>query len=278
MSDRLLIFTGPSPRGWHRIGQFLECPQKYAWAYEAGDKGHRAPTGPIDEATPLVRGSLIHLGLAQHYAQMREYQQGRDPASYYDPEEAMRIVADAKGEAYQREVDEMVKCVAAYQDHWHSEDFKVLRVEELYEGTFEGYPLTGRLDLVIEDKAGRVFVMDHKSTGFLSAKQRTFYSISGQMHAYRWLASMQYGERLGGMRVNMIQHTNGYKFQRFDLDPAPHMFTQFPRIIREAEEQIAAYKAEGRAPQMWPMAVSELTCFHRYGACEHMDKCKWGRA
>jgi hypothetical protein len=277
MSDRLIIFTGPSPRGWHRIAQFLECPSKYAWAHQAREPGVRAPAGPLEEAVPLVRGSLIHLGLAQHYAQMREYQTGGDVNLYYDPEEAMRIVADAKGEAYQREVDDMVKCVLAYQDHWHNEDFKVLRVEELYEGYFHGYRLTGRLDLVIEDKQGRVFVIDHKSTGFLSAKQRTFYSISGQMHAYRWLAFMQYGDRLAGMRVNMIQHQNAFKFQRFDLDPAPHMFAEFPRIIKEAEEAIARFQAEGRAPADWPMAISELTCFHRYGACEFMDKCKWGR-
>ena len=273
MSEQLIIYTGPSPRGWHRIGQFLECPQKYAWAHESGaGGGHRDG----QESTPLVRGSLIHLGLAQHYARVRETQNGKSPDLYYPPEEAMRIVASAKGGAYEAEVQACIDCVHAYMDYWHNEDFKVLRVEELYEGFFEGYRLTGRLDLVIEDRQGRVFVIDHKSTGFLSSKQRVFYSISGQMHAYRWLASMQYGERLGGMRINMIQHTNGFKFQRFDLDPSPHMFTQFPRIIKEAEEQIARYKAEGRPTHMWPMAISELTCFHRYGACEHMDKCKWG--
>ena len=273
MSEQLIIYTGPSPRGWHRIGQFLECPQKYAWAHESGSGGgHRDG----QESTPLVRGSLIHLGLAQHYARVRETQNGKPADLYYPSEEAMRIVAAAKGGAYEAEVQTCIDCVHAYMDYWHNEDFKVLRVEELYEGFFEGYRLTGRLDLVIEDRQGRVFVIDHKSTGFLSSKQRVFYSISGQMHAYRWLASMQYGERLGGMRINMLQHSNGFKFQRFDLDPSPHMFTQFPRIIKEAEEQIARYKAEGRPLHLWPMAISELTCFHRYGACEHMDKCKWG--
>ena len=276
VSDRLLVFTGPSPRGWHRIAQFLECPSKYAWRYEAGTTGHRAPTGPLDEAVPLVRGSLIHLGLAQHYSRMRETQAGRDPETYYTPHEAMDIISEAKGGTYASEVKECKDCISKYLDHYYHEDFKVLRVEELYEGTFDGYPLTGRLDLVVEDRQGRVWVIDHKTTGFLSKKQRMFYSISGQMHAYRWLASMQYGERLAGMRLNMVQHTNGFKFERFDLEPAPHMFANFPRVIREAEEAIQRFKDEGRAPKDWPMAVSELTCFHRYGACEHIEKCKWG--
>lgn len=274
--ERLIIFTGPSPRGWHRIGMFLECPSKYAWAYEAKEEGTRAPTGPLQEAVPLVRGSLIHLGLAQHYAQVREYQNDGDPDRYYPPEDAMRIVAEAKGGTWASEVDECVQCVHAYFDHYANEDLKVLRVEEAYKGDFGGFPLTGRLDLVVEDRSGKVFVMDHKTTGFLSAKQRTYYSVSGQMHTYRWLAAKEYGERFGGMRVNLIQHTNGFKFARYDLDPAPHMFTNFPRIIKEAEEAILRYRAEGRKPSEWPMAVSELACFHRYGACEFLDKCKWG--
>jgi hypothetical protein len=277
MSDRLLIFTGPSARGWHRIGQFLECPTKYARKYEGGEGGGGHSSPEKEESVPLTRGSIIHLGLAQHYSRMREVQQGRDPDLYYTPSEAIEIVCAAKGEAWLREKDDCLGCLDAYFDNYRNEEFKVLRVEELMEGTFHGHRLTGRLDLVIEDRQGRIFVVDHKSTAFASPKQRTFYSVSGQMHAYRWLASGVYGERLAGMRINLVQHTKPYKFQRFDLDPAPHMFSNFPRIIKEAEETISRYKAEGRAPEEWPMAISELTCFHRYGACEYLEKCKWGR-
>ena len=37
MEKRILV-TGPSPRGWHRLQQVLECPAKYAWGYLDPDK------------------------------------------------------------------------------------------------------------------------------------------------------------------------------------------------------------------------------------------------
>lgn len=278
-SDRLLVFTGPSPRGWHRIQTFLECPQRYAWTYEGGS-GHGSAKASANEeegeAAPLVRGSLIHLGLAQHYSQMREYQNGRDPELYYAPEDAMRIMAEAKGGVWAAEVEDMIRCVNAYRDYWHSEDFKVLHVEELFQGEFEGYPLTGRLDLVVEDRAGKVWVIDHKGTAFLNEKQRQFYSMSGQMQAYRWLAAGVYGERLAGVRLNLIQHTKTFKFQRVDTEPAPHLFRRFPESVRYAEEEIARLKALNLPANEWPMAMTELTCFHRYGKCKFAERCKWG--
>lgn len=276
MQDRLLVFTGPSPRGWHRIQQFLECPQRYAYTYEGGE-AHGSRKEESEESEPLVRGSLIHLGLAQHYCQMREYQNGRDPELYYNPEEAMRILADAKGGIWASEVENMIRCVDAYRDHWHAEDFKVLHVEELFQGDFGGYPLTGRLDLVVEDRQGRVWVIDHKGTGFLSDKQRQFYSMSGQMHAYRWLAAARFGDRLAGVRLNLVQHTKVFKFVRVDCEPAPHMFANFPRVVAETEEAIARLKAENRPVNHWPMAMTELTCFHRYGKCKFAERCKWGQ-
>jgi hypothetical protein len=276
MEDRLLVFTGPSPRGWHRIQTFLECPQRYAYEYE-GRSGHGAAAKEDSEdAVPLVRGSLLHLGLAQHYSQMREYQTGGNPDRYYDPVEAIQILAEAKGGVWASEAPEIIRCVDAYREYWHAEDFKVLHVEELFQGNFHGYPFTGRLDLVVEDRQGNVWVIDHKGTSFLSDKQRQFYSMSGQVHAYRWLAASVYGDRLAGVRINLVQHTKTFKFQRVDCDPAPHLFQRFPSIVQHAEQEIARLQALNLAVNEWPMAATELTCFHRYGKCKFAERCKWG--
>ena len=157
-SDRLLIFTGPSPRGWHRLQLFLECPQRYAWNYIAGLKGIN------EDAPPLVKGSLVHLGLAQHYAQIREKQNGRDPKLYFDPIEAIDVMIEAK--PHWKEHGELAKRVIdAYLLKWRNERFKVVAVEELLEAEIEGYRFTGRMDLVVEDSAGKVWIIDHKTTG-----------------------------------------------------------------------------------------------------------------
>ena len=269
--DRLLIFTGPSPRGWHRLQQFLECPQRYAWQYEAGLQG-------MDEnAPPLVKGSLIHLGLAQHYARMREEQKGRDPERYFPPAEGIDLLAATKGGAWAEHAQLCKDVVEAYQEKWRNERLKIVMVEEMLDGNVGGHRFTGRLDLAYEDRQGRIWAMDHKSTGFLSSKQRKFYSVSGQILGYTWLARAKFGERFGGFRLNMIQHGRGeFKFERYEVDPAPRMLARWPQTVVDAEEGIAAMEASGRAPDNWPMVASELTCFHRYGACKFLEQCKWG--
>ena len=74
---QILLDTGPSPFGWHRYETFLRCPQLYAWTYHAKEPG--------EDGRALAMGSLVHVGLAHHYARMRETQQGRDATAYYDP-------------------------------------------------------------------------------------------------------------------------------------------------------------------------------------------------
>ena len=33
LEDSRLLFTGPSPFGWHRYESFLKCPSQYGWNY-----------------------------------------------------------------------------------------------------------------------------------------------------------------------------------------------------------------------------------------------------
>ena len=268
-SDRLLIFTGPSPRGWHRLQLFLECPQRYAWNYIAGLKGIN------EDAPPLVKGSLVHLGLAQHYAQIREKQNGRDPKLYFDPIEAIDVMIEAK--PHWKEHGELAKRVIdAYLLKWRNERFKVVAVEELLEAEIEGYRFTGRMDLVVEDSAGKIWIIDHKTTGRLQAQQRKFYSVSGQILGYQTLGKIHFGERFGGMRLNMIQHGGDFKFERFDVQPAPKLMEKWPSAVKDAEEGIQKLLDEGRPADQWPIAPSELVCFHRYGPCNYVEQCKWG--
>jgi hypothetical protein len=96
------------------------------------------------------------------------------------------------------------------------------------------------------------------------------------MHGYRLLAQQRYGNDLAGMRINMIQHTGNIKFQRFDLSPAPHMLREFPKTVDFAEKLIQKWTEHSKDPRDWPMVTSELVCWHRYGRCPHLEKCKWG--
>lgn len=153
----ILLDTGPSPFGWHRYETFLRCPQLYAWS-------HKTEKAEGETGRALALGSMVHVGLAHHYARMREEQQGRDPGVLYPAVEAVRALA-AKNErdnAYQENVGLACDVVRGYLARYGSERHEILHVEEVFTLDFDGAPLTMRVDLVWRGSDGRVYFVDHK--------------------------------------------------------------------------------------------------------------------
>lgn len=272
--DRKIIHTGPSPRGWHRLQLAAECLQKYAWNYGTGN-----PNGgkrlKVDSKRPaLAVGTLVHLALAQHYAEMRDGPEG----GWETPHRAVELISKLEG--VEKHAERALIAFDAYRlkyDWRDKEQWKVLAVEELLSTQIAGkYLLTGRADLVIEDPGGRVFVVDHKTTGRIQKSHKEFYPISGQLLGYSHMAREKYGERFAGLIVNLIQ-TDGQRFERFTIPRSPHLESKFEQSVVDIEESIERMKASGRAQDDWPKAMSELVCYHRYGACDFIDKCRWGQ-
>jgi len=264
-----LLDTGPSPRGWHRLQLMLECPQKWGFHYELGYGGKH-------ESPPLIRGSLIHLGLAHHYSRMKARQQGTDEDEWMRPLTAMREKAYREGYAWEAELDRTISCLKAYLDKWEGEKIEILEVERLAYTMIGDNAFTGRFDLVYRDRQGKVWVCDHKTTGRIQPSQKKFYGISGQLAGYAYLGRQIYGDAFAGMMLNMVQHTAPCKFLRIPLPPAPNLITRFPQIVTDAENRIKSLRESGRSPDNWPMAANELTCYSRYGACPYLEKCRWG--
>lgn len=282
--DEKIIYTGPSPRGWHRLQQAAECLQKYAWTYEAPKK-----EGDGIKSPALAKGSLIHLALAQHYARMRAAQKSPvkqlgsldddTPESWCDPEEAVALIAQMEGVSAYAET--AIQAYRAYCRAYPAQDeeqiMKIVAVEELMSTKIAGkYLLTGRLDLAYEDLGGRIWVMDHKTTARLTAKHKQFYGISGQLLGYAHMAREMYGDRFAGLKVNLIQHGDNPKFERITLPRSPNLEAKFERIVVDIEESIERMQASGRDYDDWPKSINELTCYHRYGACHFIDQCRHG--
>jgi len=264
-----ILETGPSPRGWHRLQSMLECPQKFAWQYELGVSTFN------DESPALIKGTMMHMALAQHYFRIKNIDEGKDPDEFMPPKKALQ----AKGAAnhlWAPYVDQLSDCLDTYLDFWGEENWKVLEVEKLAYVKMGNNLFTGRFDLIIEDKAGRVYVMDHKTTSRIQAAQAKYYGISGQLIGYSYIARSIYGDKFAGVILNQIQHTGKMKFKRISLPPAPNLIQEFPNIVADTERRIAELQAEKRDPTRWPKAINELTCYSRYGPCPFMDQCKWG--
>lgn len=272
-----LLDTGPSPKGWHRLQTMLECAQKFAYAYGVEEgAGHRQKEKDETKSPALIRGSLMHLILAHHYMRIQARQQGTDPNEWMDPTDAVNEMCLQKGGDWAKHADVIHDCYAAYRGRWATEEFKVLEVERLAYAKIKGHLFTGRFDLVIEDRRGEVWVIDHKTSSRLTATQRKYYGVSGQLIGYSYLGQQIYGEKFAGLMLNQIQHTKPCKFARIPLPPAPNLLRKFPQIVDDAETRIQELRASGRKEDSWPMAANELTCFHRYGACKFLDRCRWG--
>ena len=166
--DGKIIYTGPSPRGWHRLQQAAECLQQYAWSYEAPKPGPEAK--PEKKGPALVKGGLVHLAVAQHYATMRAEQRAErgeedDPRDWCDPWTSVDLISRLEGseEYAQGVLDTYEAYVKRYPYADEYQAMKIIAVEDLVETMIEGkYWLTGRLDLAYEDLAGRIWVVDHK--------------------------------------------------------------------------------------------------------------------
>lgn len=274
-----IIFTGPSGRGWHRLQQAAECLQKYAWTYGTGEDG-KSPLADEDEdgksSPALIKGSLVHLSLAHHYARMRQRQIGEDENLFVEPKEAVELIAKLQnGEKF---VDEVMLTYEKYVNHYDNDEisFKVVGVERLFETQIRGkYLLTGRMDLVFEDHSGRIWVMDHKTTSKIQSSHKEVYAASGQLIGYQHLARTAYGDRLAGLKLNLIEH-GGRKFERLTLPRSPFFESQFEQTVVDIEENIQRLRDSGRPADEWPKAMNEMSCYGRYGACKFLDKCRWG--
>lgn len=275
MKEKILLDTGPSPRGWHRISTFGRCPRLFYYKYVA--------KLALPTTEPLVRGTLIHLALAHHYSIMREKQQKGNPGLYYEPIAAMEIVAPRWG---RMGLDLLDLCVAAYQAYVATygmmENIRILYVEEIVEGGFgrAGGPrhrFTQRYDLVFQDPTnGRVIIVDHKTAAHADGNTVTRYSMSGQFHAMQHGGPKLFKANYGGAMLNIVGVGKDPKMKRQMIEPAPEAVALFPIVVADREERIAAL--EGKDESDYPPAVDDLICVHSYGRCEAMELCKWGQA
>lgn len=80
----------------------------------------------------------------------------------------------------------------------------------------------GKIDLVVQEKSsGKVYVLDHKTTGKKvdSSYWTDQFSHDQQMTSYWWLAQNKYGAQFDGLMINAFQtlKTIGYNHARFPV-------------------------------------------------------------
>lgn len=260
--------------GWHATELAMRCPRLFAYSHRIDSEG-----GDSDRPA-LLKGSLVHQGLAHHYARRMEAQQGGDPNVWAAPDAAIDACAEKLGKYASQYVDLAKAATRAYSLHWMHEKLQVMHVEEVFSSTIGGYKFTQRFDLVARDETGKVFIIDHKTTGRLTSGTPERYTLSGQFLGMAMFGRQIWGDQFGGVKMNFIEIPSGaqprFQFMRMEPDPAPSALRSFPLTVLHARQRIEQLDASGIPPKEWPMALSEQTCITAYGPCEHFDTCRWG--
>ena len=277
-----LINPGPSRRGWHRLQKALRCPRLYALAYKSKDgRGERLPS------EPLIKGSLFHMALAHHYAQIQEQQQGKTETEYYSPLESVALLAKEQPEKYIPEWESYVADVQRvyldYKVRWASRQWKVLAIEKEVcanihdEERNETYFYTQRVDAIWEHPVTKqVWFVDHKTAGRVTQRTIGQYSMDGQMLGYGMFGQQMFGERYGGVLLNFIEWPKEGKSPRFErkrTDPAPYSVSRFKSTIIQAERIIRDH--EKLEAVEWPGVHNSIACWP-YGPCEFYETCQYG--
>jgi len=257
------------------LESFRRCPRLFAYQKLLGFK--------FPATDPLLRGSLVHIALAHYYARLRAYQLGQDPEAFYAPQEAMRLGAvqlDAEFNTSKatKLLPDYLPVPVQYEQTFGMEQLKVVGVEHLISVTIGGYPFTQRLDLVVEDRAGRIWFWDHKCAGHPDRRRTVArYSLSSQFLAMQFLGPKLYGDQFGGVRINFVSEAKGggFRFERLSPNAVPHAVACWRDNVVRTEEQIAEFTRKFQ-PWDFPMTTSDLVCVHSYGPCAAYPLCQHG--
>ena len=277
-----LVDTGPSEFGWHRYDD-LRCLRLYALSHGADMR-----TIP---ASALVRGSMAHVALGQHYARLQMTQQDKDPDEFYHVREGLAaygetLTSDAAREVYSQYFGETLALHNQYLAQYGTDPrWKVIGVEEQFKVQVRDgdkqYPYTQSCDLVVQDRqTGEVFMIDHKTMARQTPRVIERYEANGQFVGYQWLGKLRYKEQFGGVIINALQKPKKggrWGFNRVFVRPAPGMIRDFKKFIILSQRRLAAATEEfGENWDDWPSAPHSGNCYGPYGACQFLDRCRRG--
>ena len=276
--EKILLDAGPSERGWHQFESAARCLRLWAWRHK-GDM-------PFKMSEPLVKGSLLHIGLA-HYYQLKK----TPDANYYTPFEAVGALAKREADAthdmhekvlWANFVPLICAAIEEYARHYMNCGWKVLEVERELRahipkrpGSNETFLFTQRADLIVEDAHGFKWIVDHKSCYRITSKTLRQYILSGQFLGYQVSGRKLYGKKFGGVILNRVKLSEPYGFDRVAIDPAPAAVAGFVKMLQMTENRIQQWNHLDD-PMDYPPVFSDQICYGKYGPCQAFQLCRWG--
>lgn len=266
--------SGPSRRGFHRLATFAACPQRFAYREVL-----RLETRRASEALSL--GTLLHLALMWHYLRLRAERRREPMDGLLDPVAAMRAAPARVAWCF----DRAAEVYDAYR-RWSSTadaSMEVIDVEREYAVRVQGRLYTQRADLTVAVR-GKAFFWDHKCS--LAGAVDTVPAwrlLDGQVHGYEVIGEALsggpplHGLPFGGVVLNMIGCAPPYRFRAHPLVLDDGLRDSFLATAAATDAAI------GTADSMDPWSYEKRglvsgACQDRYGACDYVPLCRFGKA
>lgn len=284
--------TGRSKAGWSSYGCFRKCPRKFAYENRQSLPSTSA-LGPItigSSGGARALGTFVHNLLAMHY--LHKMEQGSDPTLL--TEDAVGALAATSGMNIEKDAKTLAdnwSRFLMYVNEYVGEDWTPIAVEEEHrvgvvmehdgvkvvaEGTHGSALYTSRVDLVVRDGAGKVWIVDHKTCSRMYPDTILRYGLSGQMHGLWHVGRHYYGVDFAGVMLNFFQTRGPILFQRRRPAAAPKMVEDFPTLIWKTANEIAMWDRMGETVEDWPTSNNETVCISTYGTCDHAERCRFG--
>lgn len=285
--EKILFNSGMSPRSLDPLATAALCMQKYAYEHVL--------KLPRPKTVPLVRGSLVHTGVAHINARKRAKLKGEDPEAYYDPLEAMTIVSRERefGKLGAELYPMAALAMQAYEENYRGDEAveTMVEIERSFDVTIklpsgEMYEYTQRPDSIpLVKRNGKYLIRDTKTSsqalGGTSVVSQ--YSTALKMLSYRFIGPILFAEKFGGVEIDLVMVRKKARTQQIEVDfkramlpDAPFMVTKFPQIVQDLRQRISQLNGENRDPLLWPPSANEVVCQHKYGECDFLYNCQWG--
>lgn len=188
-----------------RIKTFNRCPKQYEYKYVE-------QLEPKRKMRPLYLGSWVHACLEQLYKggdwKIGHAEYVNNWNKLFDEE---KLALRTRGKTVGPPLPELVeRIMRSYLWYYRNDGWEPYAVEQILEVPtplkIDGrtFVFKGRLDLIIRDDEGLLWLVDHKTASTIP-DATSFHAMDPQLMLYPWAAQQQYGIELAGIIYNYVR-------------------------------------------------------------------------
>lgn len=211
---------GPSDAGFHFIQDFQRCEKYWGYKYYYGIE-------PLHDSRHVLYGHAMHVAMEKWYLL-----HDKGTATPVRVQQAKKAFIESMAQKEKRyfnhdeyEADKLrgLQTLEGYGLQYFNEYWRLATVQRQDTGQIikavemplravlpSGVHFTGRVDMAAYNREGRLYIIDHKNTGWVMYKLEKTLRASGQATGYLWLWNETFPNyRANAVVFNVLRNVNG---------------------------------------------------------------------